>query len=131
MAADLVQAVDESVTNVIVHGYDGRPGAIDITVSSVLAGPDAVQLVVTIRDDAPCFDPNGFIPADLTKPLAERPPHGLGIHLTRSCVDRIGHRVLDGIDHSRPPDIRRLDDEPRGNELTLIIDLDVRRTRAP
>lgn len=120
---DLVQAVDESVTNVIVHGYDGQPGPIEISVERVTVDATADQLVVRILDEAPCFDPNGYAPADLTTPLTERPLHGMGIHLTRSCVDRIDHQATDGIDHPS--------DERRGNELTLAKYLERRRAHAP
>src|SRR5215212_2495057 len=50
--SDLIQAVDELVCNVIVHGYAGRQGSIDVAV-----GRSGDRLVVRIRDDAPPFDP--------------------------------------------------------------------------
>lgn len=85
---DMVQAVDESVTNVIKHGYEGQPGRIDIEV-----GREGDDLVVRIRDYAPQFDPTTHPSPDLTLPLERRPFGGLGIHLSRECTDAVVYRV--------------------------------------
>jgi len=96
---DLVLAVDESVTNIIMHGYRGQPGEIEIEVRK-----DEADFVVTLRDQAPPFDPTRVLPPDLKLPLERRPPGGLGIFLTRQAVDHVMHRVTgDG-----------------GNELRLV-----------
>jgi len=99
VADDVVQAVDESATNVIRHGYRGMPGRLEVAVER--DGPD---LIVAIRDDAPPFDPTDFVIQDLDTPLAGRRPGGFGIHLTRTCVDRVTHTGR----------------APAGNELILI-----------
>ena len=96
---DVVQAVDECVTNIIEHGYGGRHGAIEIEIDRV-----GENLAIVLRDHAPVFDPTEVPPPDLTLPLEEREPGGLGIYLTRHMVDHMQHRVL--------PD--------GGNELTLL-----------
>src|SRR5512137_673194 len=49
---DLLIAVDEMVTNVIVHGYGRSGGWIEISVSRT-----ADQVTMRIRDRAPIFDP--------------------------------------------------------------------------
>jgi serine/threonine-protein kinase RsbW len=85
---DMIQAVDESATNVIVHGYKGRPGAIEIEVTR-----EGDDLVVRIRDDAPPFDPTTHPSPDLTLPLERRRFGGLGIHLSRECTDAVTYRV--------------------------------------
>jgi anti-sigma regulatory factor (Ser/Thr protein kinase) len=100
---DLVQAVDESVTNVIRHGYQGMPGRLEVFVER--RGPD---LIVSIRDDAPTFDPTGHDVQDLEVPLTGRRLGGFGIHLTRISVDRVTHRGR----------------TPTGNELRLTRRLD-------
>jgi anti-sigma regulatory factor (Ser/Thr protein kinase) len=87
--SDLVQAVDELVCNIIVHGYAGRPGAI-----SVAAGRHDDALVVRIRDGAPPFDPRAQPTPRLDLPLAHRPFGGMGVHLARTLTDRIDHRIL-------------------------------------
>jgi serine/threonine-protein kinase RsbW len=97
--ANVVLAVDEAVTNVIVHGYAGHGGPVEIEVTG---RPGA--LVVRLRDHAQPFDPSGMPAPDLTGPAEERSPGGLGIHLIRQVMDQlIYRRPLDG-----------------GNELTLI-----------
>jgi serine/threonine-protein kinase RsbW len=96
---DMIQAVDESATNVIVHGYEGQPGAIEVDVAR-----EGDDLVVCIRDYAPPFDPTTYPSPDLTLPLERRRFGGLGIHLSRECTDAVIYRVT--------PD--------GANELTLL-----------
>ena len=95
---DMLQAVDESVTNIIVHGYQDQPGNIEIKVSL-----EEDMLVVRLRDQAPLFNPTQAPPPDLTLPLEQRRFGGLGIYLARQFVDSMTYRVTSG----------------SGNELTL------------
>jgi serine/threonine-protein kinase RsbW len=88
---DLVQAVDEAATNVIVHGYRGAPGVIDLTAE--LVGDD---IVVTLEDRAPTFDPTTVPEPDLSIPPLRRRPGGMGVHLMRLAMDRIEHRPRPG-----------------------------------
>lgn len=96
---DLVQAVDESVTNVIEHGYMGRPGNVEVELE---CAPERVT--IRIRDTAPPFDPTEVPTPDTTAPLAARRLGGMGVHLARVLTDEMRHRILPG----------------GGNELTLI-----------
>jgi anti-sigma regulatory factor (Ser/Thr protein kinase) len=96
---DMLQAVEEAAANTILHGYSRRPGEIQVKVQR-----EGDELVVRLRDQAPHFDPTGFPPPDLTLPLEERKPGGLGIHLMRQFTDMVTYRVTsDG-----------------SNELTLV-----------
>lgn len=88
---DLVQAIDEAATNIIVHGYRGQPGWIDFTAE--LVGDD---IVVTLEDDAPTFDPTTVPEPDLTVPPQDRRPGGMGVHLMRLATDSIVHRPRPG-----------------------------------
>ena len=97
--AKIVLAVDEAVTNVILHGYGGRGGPVEIEVSGRPG-----ELVIRLRDHARPFDPTGMPAPDLTGPAEERRPGGLGVHLIRQVMDQLIYR--------RPED--------GGNELTLI-----------
>jgi serine/threonine-protein kinase RsbW len=103
--ADLVQAVDETACNAIVHGHDGHPGWIEVSVAA-----DGDRLVVTVEDDAPSFDPTTVPEPDLTVPPERRRPGGMGVHLARICVDEMTYRPRPG----------------GGNILTLVRSLDAR-----
>jgi len=96
---DLVLAANEIATNIVVHGYRGQPGTIEI---DIRADGDAVEIV--LRDRTPLFDPTLAPTPDIRVPLDKRPRGGMGIHLTR--------RLTDAIRHGSTPD--------GGNEVTLI-----------
>ena len=96
--ADVVQAVDEIVTNVIEHGYAGREGKIDVEIE---VDGDAT---VRVRDACPPFDPTAVPAPDTGAPLDRRPLGGMGLHLSRELTDRMTHRILPS----------------GGNELTLV-----------
>ncbi|HEX9550133.1 MAG TPA: ATP-binding protein [Candidatus Limnocylindrales bacterium] len=88
---DLVQAVDEWVTNVVVHGYRGAGGPIEI---ELLRAGD--EIVARVRDAAPAFDPATAPAFDPDLPLDQRPAGRMGIHLIRELCDRFEHRVPAG-----------------------------------
>ena len=88
---DVVQAVDEWVTNVIVHGYRGVAGPIEIELSR-----ERDEVVVRIRDEAPAFDPATAPAFDPDLPLERRPAGKMGIHLIRELCDRFEYRVPTG-----------------------------------
>jgi serine/threonine-protein kinase RsbW len=90
-AADMVQAVDEAATNVIVHGHAGRPGWVEVTVAT-----EDDRFVVTIEDDAPAFDPTTVPEPDLSVHPGERRPGGMGVLLARLCVDEMAYRPRPG-----------------------------------
>ena len=88
---DLVQAVDEAATNVVVHGYDGRPGWLEVNV-----GFDGTSFVVTLEDEAPPFDPTLRPEPDLSIPPERRRPGGMGVHLIRAATDELSWRPRPG-----------------------------------
>ena len=89
--ADMVQAVDESVTNIIKHGYRGRDGVVEVEV-----GRTGSLLVVRLRDNAPPFDPTRVPSPDLDVPLERRPLGGMGVYLTRELTDQVHHGSAPG-----------------------------------
>jgi serine/threonine-protein kinase RsbW len=103
---DLVQAVDEAATNVIVHGYAGQPGAIDVTTER-----HGRYVVVTLSDECPPFDPTAVPDPDLSR-LERWRPGGKGIHLIRAATDRLRYRPRG----------------TRGNVLTMIRTLTARES---
>ena len=96
---DVLLAVDEAATNIIVHGYRGCQGTIEIDMEYL-----GDSLVVRLRDEANPFDPRCVPAADVELPLEQRAPGGLGIHLMRRLVDDVGHCLT----------------AKGGNELTLV-----------
>jgi serine/threonine-protein kinase RsbW len=98
-AWDLVQAVDEAATNVIIHGYRGAAGEIEVRARQQHGG-----LVLRLLDTAPVFDPTGVPSPDLDLPLDRRPLGKMGVHLTRELTDEVRHRARGST----------------GNELTVV-----------
>ena len=105
-ADDLVQAVDEATCNVMLHGYDGQPGSIDVEV----ALRDR-NIEITVLDRAPVFDPTAR-PDPTAATSARRRPGtaGVGLHLARTMTDAVRHHVRPG----------------GGNEVTLVRAIDDR-----
>ena len=104
---DLVQAVDEATTNVIVHGYRGAPGWVDVAAERV-----GDRIVVTVTDEAPSFDPTTVPDPDLSVPPHHRRPGGMGVHLIREATDRLEHEPRPGGGNILTLD-RRLDPRPK------------------
>ena len=88
---DLVQAVDEASTNVIVHGYRGRHGWLEIAVEL-----EDDRFIVTVQDAALPFDPTTVPEPDLSIPPMARKPGGMGVHLMRESTDTLSYRPRPG-----------------------------------
>jgi len=92
--------VDEVCSNLVMHGYKGRePGPIGVSFSR-----DGDEIIVTITDRAPPFDPKDAPIPLLDVPASERRPGGLGWHMIREIVDRMDYEA----------------DAGAGNRLTLV-----------
>jgi anti-sigma regulatory factor (Ser/Thr protein kinase) len=83
---DLRLAVDEAVTNIIVHGYKGA-GSINIEVVSCSG-----DLVIRLQDKAPPFDPAGARRETLARPESRTQPGGFGLYLMHNAMDEITYR---------------------------------------
>ncbi len=88
---DTQLAVEEALTNTIVHGYGKQPGELMITCT---ASDGLVEL--QIEDSAPPFDPLSQPEPDLSAELDKRRIGGLGVHLIRRVMDEIVYRYEDG-----------------------------------
>jgi serine/threonine-protein kinase RsbW len=84
LARDLLLAVDEACINVMRHAYDGRGGDVEVTIE---LADDGVRAV--IRDWGVAFDPLSVPVPDVSAPLSERTPGGLGLFLMRNVMDRV------------------------------------------
>jgi serine/threonine-protein kinase RsbW len=91
MTMKLLLAVDEAATNIIIHGYRQQKGSIEVEMK-----PEGPDLVISLRDKAPLFDPTRHPPPDVTLPLEQRQPGGLGIYLMRQVMDEVIHRARPG-----------------------------------
>lgn len=100
ITGELLLAVDEAVTNIIVHGCPEGGCAIELEVQG-----DPGSCIIRIRDDAPLFDPTTMREPDLDIPPLERDVSGgFGVYLFKHLVDQTSYRIT--------PDGR--------NELTLL-----------
>ena len=85
-------ALEETVTNVISHGYkDG--GAHTFTVRLAV---HERRITAIVTDDAPAFDPLIRPEVDIHLPLDQRPIGGLGVHLVKKLMDRVHYEHRDG-----------------------------------
>ena len=78
-------ALEEIVMNVISYGWsDG--GAHEVRVR---VGRDDGGVTASVEDDGRAFDPLGVVEQDLSLPLEQRRPGGLGVMLTRKFMDEV------------------------------------------
>ena len=105
---DLILAVNEVATNIVVHGYRNQPGVIEI---DLRRQGEAIE--IRLHDQAPLFDPTGVPVPDLTLPLHKRPLGRMGVHVTRQIMDAVRYRVT----------------PVGGNELVLVKRVMVARSR--
>lgn len=85
-------ALEETVTNIIGHGYQGRAdGKIDIEVAL-----EPCEVVVTIEDAAPPYNPLAAPAPDFDSPLEQRKPGGLGVFLIKRLMDSLDYRYTGG-----------------------------------
>lgn len=75
-------AIDEILANSISHG--GCDGAIDLQFSLTKD-----RVTVEIVDSADVFDPLAAPAPDVTAPIEDRRPGGLGIAIVRGLMDRV------------------------------------------
>jgi len=92
---NLMLAVDEIATNVILHGYEeaGLQGNI-----SVAAARQDDSLVIRLSDNGKSYDPHAHQTPDdagLCKELSDRPIGGLGIMLAKDGVDDLQYESTD------------------------------------
>jgi len=85
--ADIVLAVDEIATNIIVHGYNGAGGNIEIKMAN-----ETGSIIVQVSDRAKPFDPTRLPPPDISLPLEERPVGGLGVYLAKNLMDEVTYK---------------------------------------
>jgi len=84
-------AVEELFTNMVKYSPESGE---DIEVALAIA-PEGLKVCLTDFDVKP-FDPTRAKAVDTDKPLEERTPGGLGIHLTKKLVDSMEYEHSEG-----------------------------------
>jgi serine/threonine-protein kinase RsbW len=92
---EILLCVDEALTNVIRHAYQGKPGKMTVAVH---ADPDKFEIVM--EDQGTKFDPTKVPPPELPR----QKPGGLGVYFIKTIMDQM---IYD-------------DSYPQGNRLRLI-----------
>jgi serine/threonine-protein kinase RsbW len=87
-------AVDELVTNIIVHGCANSTTESMLEINAEI---ESVSLKVTITDTGLPFDPREreFDESILSLPIEERPTGGLGVFLSLQSVDEFSYQTTD------------------------------------
>ena len=91
-SGSIVLSVDEALTNIIKHAYQGaedRPIEIELTTHP---GPDHQDLQIRIRDYGRCVAPEKIKSRD----LGDVRPGGLGVHIMNECMDCVEFAPGDG-----------------------------------
>jgi anti-sigma regulatory factor (Ser/Thr protein kinase) len=83
--------LDDLLANVQSYGLAGRDGGEAMFDVALMPG----ELVVTLSDNGPPFDPLGRAAPDTTLSIEGRPIGGLGIHLVRQLVDEASYARRD------------------------------------
>lgn len=88
---DVNFAVEELFTNMVKYNASGK---CDIRLA--LERTDGRLQVRLVDADAKPFDVTRSPPVDIRRPIEEREPGGLGLHLTKKIVDSIDYTHTDG-----------------------------------
>jgi serine/threonine-protein kinase RsbW len=84
----LTVTLDEVVTNIVRHGFNGQGGH-DILLGITV---DEALVTATVEDHGPPFDLRTVPPADVNAPIELRPIGGLGVHLVRLLTHSLDYR---------------------------------------
>jgi len=85
---DLRLALEEAVSNIVRYAYRDR----DEHLVRVRLAREGRGLSVEVADDGVPFNPLCVPPPDISRPLGEREPGGMGIYLVRHSMDSIEYR---------------------------------------
>jgi anti-sigma regulatory factor (Ser/Thr protein kinase) len=95
-AYDLDLVLEELFTNLVKYGKGAR-GDVEIRLER---GPDGVTAVLREFDAEP-FDPTKLPEVDVSRPIAERRPGGLGVHFIRQLTRSFDYDYRDRIGEIR------------------------------
>jgi serine/threonine-protein kinase RsbW len=93
---DVLIAVDEIFSNIMIHGYKNEPGG-SIRVSALIEGN---KFEITFADDGVEFEPRKENPK-LGKALLTGEYPGLGLFITRNLMDEFHYEHVKGENRTR------------------------------
>jgi anti-sigma regulatory factor (Ser/Thr protein kinase) len=88
---DVRLAVDEAITNVIQHGYDGKEGLIQIRCEVSIK-----EIVLVVEDSAKPFNLSSVEEPRFSDSLEKRQIGGLGVYLIKKKMDQVTHEFKNG-----------------------------------
>jgi serine/threonine-protein kinase RsbW len=83
---DVQLAVDEALTNIITHAYEGQSGG-QITIRCKMTTPK--EFTVQLRDTGTPFDPQTVATPDVDAALEDRKIGGLGIYFIKRYIQTV------------------------------------------
>ena len=95
-------AVDEAVTNIIEHGYEGPVNGVIEIVCEV----EPETFTISIIDQGASFDPRSMTDVDIQRHVAQGKAGGLGIFLIRKIMDVVDYHHETGR-HNRLTMVKR------------------------
>lgn len=92
LAMQFALMLDELLTNVAEHAYQGQGGWVEVVVEVL----EPMGLKACISDKGPVFDPTRRPPVDISSGIEERQIGGLGVHFIHQLADEFAYqRMLD------------------------------------
>jgi len=88
--------LEEAIRNLIEHGAEARTGRIEVAIE-----PGPGRVVIVLEDDGRPYDPRSAPAYDPSRPLAEREPNGMGVHLLRNFMEEIHYEREGAINRLR------------------------------
>jgi serine/threonine-protein kinase RsbW len=88
---DVRLAVDEAITNVIQHGYNGKEGMIRI-----LCEVSTREIVLVVEDSAKPFNLSSVEEPQFPDSIEKRQIGGLGVYLIKKKMDQVTHEFKNG-----------------------------------
>jgi anti-sigma regulatory factor (Ser/Thr protein kinase) len=83
--------LEELVLNLIDHATGSATDRIDLHIEL-----DPTRVILILEDDGAPFNPHSVPVFDKARPLEERGPRGMGIHLVRTMADNMVYERIDG-----------------------------------
>ena len=91
---ELMMALDEAITNIVLHGYSAKKGDIRIVI-----GRENDYVSVELIDSGKKFNPTRHPEPDVNVPIEERKAGGMGVQLMRKFTDGMRYHHNDGKNH--------------------------------